>query len=107
MAQVIWAPQALDDLEAIVNHIARDAPATARRFAQKIVRRIDQLALFPASGSYVLEDGSHTYREVLQGNYRIIYRVNAKRVVIVAVYHAARLLDPSELPSRPERSDFD
>ena len=35
-------------------------------------------------------------RELLKGNYRIIYRVAEHRVEILAVYHSARLLDESD-----------
>jgi len=31
-------------------------------------------------------------REVLKGNYRVIYRVEEFRVVVLTVYHGARLL---------------
>jgi addiction module RelE/StbE family toxin len=97
MAQVIWAPKAIDDLESLVNYIYGDAPITAKRFAQKVLARVELLQIHPLSGGFVLEDESRTYREVLQGNYRIIYRVQADMVYIVALHHAARLLDPGEL----------
>jgi plasmid stabilization system protein ParE len=38
------------------------------------------------------------HRHLPFGNYRIIYRVEAKRVLILRILHAARLLDPSMLP---------
>jgi mRNA-degrading endonuclease RelE of RelBE toxin-antitoxin system len=39
------------------------------------------------------------YRQILQGNYRLIYRYDEKQqtVFAVAVVHAARLLDPDSL----------
>ena len=48
-------------------------------------------------GGFVLEDETQIYREILQGNYRLIYRVERERVIIVAVHHAARLLDTDNL----------
>jgi plasmid stabilization system protein ParE len=44
----------------------------------------------------VPELGRDDIREVLRGNYRIIYRILPTRVEILAVYHAAQLLDESE-----------
>ncbi|MGH3089068.1 MAG: type II toxin-antitoxin system RelE/ParE family toxin, partial [Rubrobacteraceae bacterium] len=35
-------------------------------------------------------------REVIHGEYRIIYRVEPERVSILTVRHARRLLDPTE-----------
>ena len=68
MARVIWAPKALADLEALLDYIGRDAPASASRFGEKILARVDSLAEFPDSGSFVPEDETQTYREVFQGN---------------------------------------
>jgi len=93
MAQVIWSPRACADLEALIAYIARDAPLTARRFAQKILHRAASLKWNPLGGGYIAEDDAHTYREILQGNYRIIYRASEQVVCVVAVHHAARLLD--------------
>lgn len=66
MAEVIWAPRALDDLEALIAHISRDAPITARRFAQKIVARVDSLRNFPERCGFIAEDDSRTYRQLIQ-----------------------------------------
>jgi toxin ParE1/3/4 len=97
MAEIIWAPKALDDLVALIEYISRDAPITARRFAQKIVHRVERLERHPMIGSVIAEDDTDTYREIVQGNYRIIYRIEGDKVFIVAVHHAARLLDSRDL----------
>jgi plasmid stabilization system protein ParE len=44
---VIRAPKALDDLESLLDYIAQDAPAAARRFAQKLIARVELLADHP------------------------------------------------------------
>ena len=97
MARIVWAPKAMDDLEGLLAYIARDAPFTARRFAQKVIARVDLLATHPLLGSYVAEDEGRRYREVRQGNYRILYRTDGETVCIVAVHHAAGLLDTGDL----------
>lgn len=97
MAQVIWTPRALDDLESLLDYIAKDAAPAARRFAQKLIVRVELLADHPLLGSYVAEDTSRTYREIRHGNYRILYRYDANAVYVVAIHHAARLLDTDDL----------
>ena len=47
MAHVTWAPRAFADLENLLDYIARSEPATARRFGQKLLDRIESLAVFP------------------------------------------------------------
>lgn len=62
-----------------------------------MIARVEVLAGHPLLGSYVPEDSSHTYREVRQGSYRVLYRSDATTVYIVAIHHAARLLDADDL----------
>ena len=97
MAHIIWAPKALADFEALLDYIARDAPAAAVRFGEKLLVRVESLARFPESGSLVPEDDSQTYREFFQGQYRIIFRTENNVVYITAIHHAARLLDTTDL----------
>ena len=99
MTKVWWSPKSVRDLGAIEAYIAQFNPVAARRLIQKIIRRTDRLHSFPLSGGYVPEDDSQRYRQVLQGNYRVIYRhdAGAQVTTIVTVIHAARLLDPETL----------
>ena len=95
MTPIVWSRRSLEELDAIEAYVARDRPVVARRLVEKIVRRTDRLKLFPLSGGFVEEDESHRYRQVLQGNYRVIYRYEAaeQMVFVVTVIHGARLLD--------------
>ena len=97
MAHIIWAPRAFTDFENLLDYIARSEPATAGRFGQKVLDRIEKLADFPDSGSLVPEDETLTYHEVYQGPYRIIFRHSESHIVIVAIHHSARLLRVDEL----------
>ena len=97
MARIIWSRQASEDLHDIIEYISRDSPTTARRFARKLIARVDLLKRLPLTGGFVLEDATRTYRELIQGNYRIIYRSDGNVVFIVTVRHAARLLRAEDL----------
>ena len=97
MAQIKWAPQPLDDIEAIAKFIARDSDYYARMFAIKIFEAAERLELFPESGRIVPELNRKEIREVIFGSYRIIYRIRDKLVEILTVYHSARLLDVNKI----------
>ena len=97
MARIVWTPKALDDLESLLSYIAKESPVTARRFAQKIIQRIDLLAKQPFLGSYIAEDDTRTYRQIIQGNYRVLYRTDGEMIFVVAIHHAARLLASDNL----------
>lgn len=99
MTTILWSPKSLRDLDGIEGYVAQHNPTAAKRLAQKIIRRTDRLILFPNSGGYVEEDETRRYRQVLQGNYRVIYRYDSASDValVITVIHAARLLDPDSL----------
>ena len=49
--KVIFAPQALEELEQIVRFIAQDDPQAAIRFGDYLVDRAESLANFPEMGT--------------------------------------------------------
>jgi addiction module RelE/StbE family toxin len=97
MVKITWTDQALEDLEAICLYIARDALQYAKIFAIRAFEATDRLEKFPLSGRIVPEVGHEDIREIILGNYRIIYRIIPKEVEILTVHHGSRLLDPSVL----------
>ena len=94
MTRIVWSTQAIDDLDAILAYIAKDNATAARRVVARIVERTGRIEQFPESGSLVGEDGLRRYRQIVEGNYRVIYRhdPNTRTAFIIAVIHAARLL---------------
>lgn len=98
-SKIYWTRQSREDLRAVRDHIARDAPATASAYVRKLRQSVGRLRQFPYSGEVVPEIGREDLREVLQGNYRIIYRVADHRVDILAVFHGARVFDQRDLGS--------
>ena len=97
MVNIKWTPQSLDDIESIANFIARDSDYHAQIFTTKVFKAVEHLKIFPESGRIVPELNRKEIREVIFGNYRIIYRTKGNNVVeILTVYHSARLLDVSK-----------
>ena len=100
MTRVVWTRQAVEDVEAIRAYVARDSERYAALLAERVVIAIGRLELFPRSGRMVPEAGDDSLREVILGDYRLVYRLRAEYVEVVTIYHAARLLrvDPSSQP---------
>ena len=92
---IYWTKMAQEDLRSIKEHISRDAPATAVAYIRKLKAAVGRLEEMPYSGQVVPELKREEIREVLLGNYRLIYRIRDQQVVILTVYHGARLLDDS------------
>jgi len=97
MAQVRWTPQAADDLDAVAEFITENSPHFAGLFVMDVLQAVDRLAEFPELGRIVPEIGDKTIRELILGNYRIIYRLRSEAVEILTIHHGARLLDPKRL----------
>lgn len=76
-----------------------DDPVAAERWVERLVRRAKDLALFPESGRRLPERPRSTLRELIYGNYRIVYRATAKRVEVLTVFEGHRLLPQDDLPS--------
>ncbi len=102
MAGIIWTSQALDDLQAIGDFIARDAPAFAQAFVDKVFETVERLEDFPRSGRIVPEINQVNTREIILGSYRIVYLLSSDEVSILTVFHASRLLKTSDLPLQDE-----
>lgn len=62
-----------------------------------VLAAVERLEAFPNIGRIVPELGDPAVREIILGNYRIIYRVKPEFAEILTVYHGARLLDPTRL----------
>ena len=92
MVKIIWTEFAVDDLRSIHSFISKDSKKYADRFIDKLIARTDQLEKNPNSGRIVPEFNVETVRELIEGNYRIIYTVDQEFVAIVRIHHSARQL---------------
>ena len=93
MEKIIWSELALDDLKNIHDYISKDSIIYANRVIEKIIQRIDKLENFPKSGRVVPELNNNSIRELIQNNYRIIYKVTAQEIFIVSIHHASKLME--------------
>lgn len=92
MVKVVWTDLAIEDLRSIHDFISKDSKLYADKFIEKLVSRAEQLLDYPQSGRIVPEFGQDNIRELIEGNYRIIFKVKEGHVGIVRVHHSARLL---------------
>ena len=89
---IVWSDPAVDDLEAAVTFIAKDSDAYARSLAQLAVDVAESLRKFPNRGHRLPDPKLARFRELIIGSYRLVYLVEKKRVLIVAVLHGHRAL---------------
>lgn len=90
---VQWARVAASDLQAILQRIGTDDVGAAELVLARIQQRTESLCEMPERGRVVPElaaYGVQSYRELLVAPWRVIYRISARTVFIVAVLDARR-----------------
>jgi addiction module RelE/StbE family toxin len=89
---VEWTENAIGHLVHIYEYIGANSKTYARKMVDKITKRSSQIVDFPLSGRKVPEYDTEDIREVIESPYRIIYRIQADQIHILAVIHGARQL---------------
>ncbi len=93
MVKIIWTDISTLDLKEIFDYIAYDSLRYATITSNKIYKRVQILKDNPYIGRIVPEFSDPAFRELIEGNYRIIYRIKSdEKIDILRVYHSARLL---------------
>ena len=90
MAEIKFTKRSLDDIESIAGYISRDSVRYAKLTVQKILERIQLLEDNPQIGRIVPEVNKEDFREVIYGNFRIIYHYKNDIVNILSIHHSAR-----------------
>lgn len=95
--KLLWTDRAERDLNEIFDHIAEDSPDRAYRWVSRLRQRARSAAGMPFAGRKVPERES--LREVIEGNYRIVYQTLQDGIVVLTVFEGHRLFP---LPSLDE-----
>lgn len=93
---VYWSESAQFDLESIIDYIAAESIANARRVFAQIKEGCIKLERFPEIGKIPMElrdVNIDSYREIIVSVWKIIYRVNPESVSILAVIDSRRNRD--------------
>ncbi|MEN8151527.1 MAG: type II toxin-antitoxin system RelE/ParE family toxin [Planctomycetota bacterium] len=97
--RVLWTEQAFERLAEIEEYIAADDPGVGRRWTERLIERAEALADFPGMGRTVPELPGGSLRELIVGNYRVVYRARPDAIEVLTVFEAHRLLPEEDLPA--------
>jgi len=95
--KIIWSPLAIDRVSEIAEYIALDKPTAADKWITTIFSKIEQLASSPEIGRVVPEIADEQFRELIYGNYRIVYRIEKKKISILTIRHGKQILPIEEI----------
>ena len=103
MVKVVWTDSAIFDLDDIGEYIAKDSERYAQITIERLFDSVDILEEHPKAGKMVSEFQNDKIRELIRGNYRIVYHIiDDFRIDIITVHNCARLIDNTY-----DFSDFD
>ena len=91
MVQLKWLKSAKTDLKEIYDYIALDSKRYAKFQIERIFSKTTILKSQPEIGKVVEEINKIDIREIIEGNYRIIYRIITPSVIhVLMIHHGAR-----------------
>ncbi len=93
MVDVKWTKRALMDIDNIADYIAKDSFHYAQIQVKRFFDKVEILKKYPSIGRIVPEKKQENIREIILGNYRVIYKIVSKEQIdILTVHHSKRLL---------------
>jgi toxin ParE1/3/4 len=95
--KIVWSPLAVERASEIAGYIAQDKPSVAENWINTVFSKVEQLKSSPEIGRIVPELSNKQFRELIYGNYRIIYRVEKKQISILTIRHGKQILPIQEI----------
>ncbi|UCF95443.1 MAG: type II toxin-antitoxin system RelE/ParE family toxin [Desulfobacterales bacterium] len=95
--KLFWTETAKQDLQAIRRYIAADNPSAATRWVRRLRKRARNTLHAPHAGRIVPEFFREDIRELIEGNYRIVYQVFTDRLVILTVFEGHQLFPEEKI----------
>ncbi len=95
--KIIWTELAVEKLEEYADYIALDKPIAALNWAESIQNSVNKLKQFSQIGRIVPEIKRNDIRELIEGNYRIIYRIEEKYISVLTIRHSKQLLNYADI----------
>jgi len=95
--KIVWSPLAVERASEIVDYIAQDKPLAAAKWIHTVFSKVEQLGSNPELGRIVPEINESQFRELIYGNYRIIYHIGKKQISILTIRHGKQILPIDEI----------
>lgn len=92
MLKVEWTDQAIEKVELIGEYISLDSPKAAFKWVNSVFDKENLIRENPHIGREVPEYKNPLVREVFEGNYRIIYRIEEKKISVITVKNFKELV---------------
>ena len=95
--KIIWSPIAASRLESVFEYINEENETAAYKMVNRILKKVESLSKYSLRGRMVPEASREEIREVFVGEYRIIYRIETKRLIILTIRNFRQQLPDKDL----------
>lgn len=95
--KIFWSRLAVERLENIFEYISKEDSNAARKIINRIFKKVETLSKYPERGRKVPEANRDEIREVFENGYRIIYRLEMKRISIISIRNFRQLLPEKDI----------
>ena len=95
--RLVWTKEELLCLREVEEDISRDNSIAAANFVDKLISLAETIVDNPKKGRVVPELSLENIREILYGNYRIVYLVKKNSLEILTVFEGHQLLKNEEI----------
>ncbi len=95
--KIIWSPLSIDRATEIAGYISLDNPTAAQKWIDTIFEKVESLKTSSRIGRIVPEIERKEIREILYGNYRVIYRIEKTSISILTIRHGKQILPVDEI----------
>lgn len=92
MAELIWSPRSLKDIELIFEYIKQDSVEAARACVHELIQTAIMIPEFPRSGRLVPELNQDHIRKKIHQSFRIIYRIREEEIELITFLHQSKRL---------------
>lgn len=90
--KIVWSPLSYERLENIYEFISDKDTVAAKKLINRIFERVESLSKYPERGRKVPEINRNEIREIFESEYRIIYKIEPKKIIILTIRNFKQLL---------------
>lgn len=95
---LIWSENALKDLETIYFFLCQNSVSAAGNIIDAVYSKTEQLLIKGFAESVQTDDINPKYRRLIEGNYKILYRLNQHKIIIHGVFDCRQ--NPKKLKNK-------
>lgn len=95
--KIYWSHLAVERLEEIYEYISQDNITATQSLVDNIFTKVESLLNNSERGRKVPESNREEIRELFEGEYRIIYKLESKKLYILTIRNFKQLLPDEDL----------